>query len=301
VGHSLGALYTTGTLLEDAYGRRATACGCSHTTARTLYPAELSTRNFEPTPRPTLAGCRQPSLCAGFHPSHPSHPVSSHPIPSHPSIVHTEGAAWVWVQAPDGYQEPSLHTLLMQLERALGQWAPTISEWLLDDVEVRSLHASSGSVRLVTPPPRPHREHRETPNPVHARGDEVRERERQQGCARQLSRYHLTPPPPTQMMAGPDDMIQFFEAMREMVASDDLPPNGALGSDGSFWEAVALEPTSPLGLFVRHCVAAYYALTFDSLCRLYTEVRRYVDPLGELEAPGASHPRPPLLPRGHEP
>ena len=63
----------------------------------------------------------------------------------------------------------------------------------------------------------------------------------------------------------------------------------------------ALEPTSPLGLFVRHCVAAYYALTFDSLCRLYTEVRRYVDPLGELEAPGASHPRPPLLPRGHEP
>lgn len=46
-------------------------------------------------------------------------------------------------QAPDGYQEPSLHTLLLQLERALGQWAPTISEWLLDDIEVRQRRPTS--------------------------------------------------------------------------------------------------------------------------------------------------------------
>jgi len=83
-------------------------------------------------------------------------------------------------------------------------------------------------------------------------------------------------------------MIQFFEAMRDMVASDDLPPNGGMGGiDCSFWEAVTLEPTSPLGLFVRNCVAAYYGLAFDALCRLYTEVRRYVDPTGELDAAGA--------------
>ena len=68
-------------------------------------------------------------------------------------------------------------------------------------------------------------------------------------------RWRAWPPPRPQSVESPEELHVFFGELRSMLGGEGpLPMMDSVNDVGPQWEPLSLEPSSPLGLFVRHCL-----------------------------------------------